>query len=41
VYNWSCWGITLRSVTNGREERKRKKALGIKGWLKGPAEEQK
>jgi len=39
TWNYSCWGITLRSVTNGREERKRKKALGIKGWLKGPAEE--
>jgi len=39
VYNWSCWGITLRSVVNGREERKGKKALGIKGWIKGPAEE--
>jgi len=39
VYNWSLWGITLRSVTNGREERKHKKALGIKGWIKGPAEE--
>jgi len=24
VWNYSCWGITLRSVTNGREERKRK-----------------
>jgi hypothetical protein len=39
VYNWSCWGITLRSVVNGREERKRKKALGIKGWIKGPVDE--
>jgi len=39
VWNYSCWGITLRSVTNGREERKRKKALGIKGWIKGPADE--
>jgi len=39
VWNYSCWGITLRSVTNGKEELKRKKALGIKGWLKGPAEE--
>jgi hypothetical protein len=41
MWNYSCWGITLRSVTNGREEPKRKKALGIKGWIKGPAEEQK
>jgi len=39
VYNWSLWGLTLRSVVNGREERKHKKTLGIKGWIKGPADE--
>ncbi len=43
MWNYSCWGITLRSVTNGREELKEKKEkkweMGIKGWLKGPTEE--
>lgn len=36
VWNFSCWGITLRSEPNEREEAERGKALGIKGWLKGP-----
>ncbi len=35
VWNYSCWGITLRSVTNEKET-KGGRELGIKGWLKGP-----
>jgi len=39
VYNWSCWGITLRSQTATIKPKEKKKAIGIKGWIKGPAEE--
>lgn len=34
-HNFSCWGITFRSATNGTKERERRKELGIKGWIKG------
>ena len=34
-HNFSCWGITFRSVTNGRKKRERRKGLGMKGWIKG------
>jgi len=29
-YNFSCWGITLRSKTNGSEERKLRKAVRVR-----------
>jgi len=35
VYNWSCWGITLRSQTAKAESKEKKTELGIKGWIKG------
>lgn len=36
-HNFSCWGITFRSVTSGKKKRKRRKELGIRGWVKGEA----
>jgi hypothetical protein len=45
VYNFSCWGMTLRSVVDRKSDTLRKaregesaqdrKDLGIKGWIKG------
>ncbi|MDH5732666.1 MAG: hypothetical protein OEY88_02620 [Candidatus Bathyarchaeota archaeon] len=34
-HNFSCWGITFRSATNGKKKHERRKELGIKGWIKG------
>jgi hypothetical protein len=36
---FSCWGITLHSKTATTEPKEKKKGIGIKGWIKGPAEE--
>jgi len=35
----SCWGITLHSKTAATIPKEKKKGIGIKGWIKGPAEE--
>jgi hypothetical protein len=41
---FTCWGLTLHSKTNGRgiaaiDSKAKKKEIGIKGWIKGPADE--
>lgn len=35
----SLWGITFHSKTAKTEPKEKKKEIGIKGWIKGPAEE--
>ncbi|NWG11305.1 hypothetical protein HXY33_06125 [Candidatus Bathyarchaeota archaeon] len=35
----SCWGITLHSKTATTIPKEKKKGIGIRGWIKGPAEE--
>jgi len=40
TYGFSCWGITLHSKTDGREDvakirEKEKTDIGIKGWIRG------
>ncbi|MEM3789116.1 MAG: hypothetical protein QXN95_04540 [Candidatus Bathyarchaeia archaeon] len=35
----SCWGITFHSKTATSIPKEKKKGIGIKGWIKGPAEE--
>jgi len=36
----TCWGITLHSQTpTTKLKAKKKKGIGIKGWIKGPADE--
>ncbi|MBS7633708.1 hypothetical protein KEJ15_08890 [Candidatus Bathyarchaeota archaeon] len=35
----SCWGITFHSKTATTISKEKKKGIGIKGWIKGPAEE--
>jgi len=35
----SCWGITFHSKTATTIPKEKKKGIGIKGWIKGPAEE--
>jgi len=37
-YGFSCWGITFHSKGATVESKEKKKAMGIKGWIKGPAE---
>jgi hypothetical protein len=34
----SCWGITLHSTTTTTKPKEEKKSIGIKDWIKGPAE---
>lgn len=36
---FTCWGITLHSKTATTELKEKKKGIGIKGWIKGPADE--
>ena len=36
---FSCWGITLHSETATTKPKEKKKGIGIKGWIKGPADE--
>jgi hypothetical protein len=36
---FTCWGITLHSKTTATELKEKKKGIGIKGWIKGPADE--
>jgi hypothetical protein len=36
---FSCWGITLHSKTATTKPKEKEKGIGIKGWIKGPAEE--
>jgi len=36
---FTCWGITLHSRTATTEPKEKKKGIGIKGWIKGPADE--
>jgi hypothetical protein len=36
---FSCWGLTIHSKTATTEPKEKKKGIGIKGWIKGPAEE--
>jgi len=38
VHAFSCWGITLHSKTAKTKSKEEKKAIGIKGWIRGPAE---
>jgi hypothetical protein len=35
----TCWGITFHSKTATTIPKEKKKGIGIKGWIKGPAEE--
>ena len=39
IHGFTCWGITLHSKTATTEQKEKKKGIGIKGWIKGPAEE--
>jgi hypothetical protein len=36
---FTCWGITLHSKTATTKLREKKKGIGIKGWITGPADE--
>ncbi len=36
---FTCWGITLHSKAPTTEPREKKKRIGIKSWIKGPADE--
>jgi len=36
---FTCWGITLHSKTATTKPKEKRKEMGIKGWIKGPAEE--
>jgi len=36
---FTCWGITLHSKTPTTKLKTKKKEIGIKGWIKGPADE--
>jgi hypothetical protein len=35
----TCWGITFHSKTATTIPKEKKKGIGIKSWIKGPAEE--
>jgi hypothetical protein len=35
-YGFSCWGITFHSKSATVESKEKKRAMGIKGWIKGP-----
>jgi len=39
THAFTCWGITFHSKTATTKSKEKKKTLGIKGWIKGPAEE--
>jgi len=36
---FTCWGITLHSKTATTKLKKKKKGIGIRDWIKGPADE--
>jgi len=36
---FTCWGITLHSEAATTKPKEKKKTIGIKGWIKGPADE--
>jgi hypothetical protein len=36
---FSCWGITLHSQPATTKPKEKRKGFGIKGWIKGPADE--
>jgi len=39
AHGLTCWGITLHSKTAPTRPREKKKGLGIRGWITGPADE--
>lgn len=39
IHGFTCWGMTLHSKNATIKPKEKKKGIGIKGWIKGPAEE--